>query len=82
MAFSLTVVRVSIGGGRGDCCILGEGTGVLKALTEGLTDDATAVPALYHRRVLFAVTPHLVLCPAPLRQPARHGPERTCLGWG
>ena len=78
MALSLIVVRVSIGGGRGDCCVLGEGTGVLKALTEGLTDDATAVPALYNRRVRFAATPLLVLCPAPLR----HGPERTCLGWG
>lgn len=82
MALSLTVVRVSIGGGRGDRRILGQGTGVLKALTEGLTDDAAAVPALYNRRVLFAATLLLVLCPAPLRQPARHGPERRCLGWG
>lgn len=82
MALSPTIVRVSIGGGRGDRCILGEGTGVLKALTEGRADDATAVPALYNRRVLFAATPLQVLCLAPLRQSARHGPERTCLGRG
>lgn len=67
MALSLTIVCVSIGGGRGDRCILGEGAGVLKALTEGLTDDATAVSALYNRRVLFAATPLQVLCLATLR---------------
>lgn len=82
MALSLTVVRVSIGGGRGDCRVLGKGTGVLKAFTKGLADDAAAVPAFYNRRILFAATPLQVLCLAPFRQPARHGPERTCLGWG
>lgn len=80
MAFSLIIVCVSVSINRGDSCILGEGTGVFKALTKGCTNDTTAVPALYHRRVRFAVTLLLVLCPAFLRQPARHGPE--CLGWG
>lgn len=80
MAFSLAVVRVSIGVVGGDGCVLGKGAGVLQAPAERRADDAAAVPPLDDRRVLFALTPLLVFCPDPLRQPTRHGPE--CLGWG